>query len=115
MAQRVHALYDVGERPQKTTNRLLGTAGDFAETDQTLVGSDLHQNQLRPAETFMRGPDRLRIVGRQRMGDDLGDLHADATFVEVKRAFAGETTRATGLRAAWCRMHVPPSVPHDQV
>ena len=75
MTERVHAGDHRGKGVDQVADQLLRSAGDLAEADQSLIGADFHQHDLVALHAFMRGPARLGVGHRQRMGVDFGDLH----------------------------------------
>ena len=75
MPQRVHAGDHPGEGVHQIADQLLWPTGNLAEADHALVGAHLDQHDLVALHALMRGPARLCIGHRQRMGTNFGDLH----------------------------------------
>ena len=64
-----------GEGVHQVADQLLWPTGNLAEADHALVGAHLDQHDLVALHALMRGPARLCIGHRQRMGTNFGDLH----------------------------------------
>ena len=98
MAERIHSFDDAGEHPEIIADDRLRPAGDFADADETAVGADLDQHQLRAVETLMGRPARLRVIHRQRMDPDVRNLHGPPSG--NARGRAGATITSAGGNAS---------------
>ena len=95
MAKCVHALDHLTEGLAEIANRLLRAAGDFAVTDDAIVGLDLDQDELRRIGIFVRCPTALVVLGGHRMEPHVSNLHGHASPRDSAICSAVEGTIAT--------------------